>query len=134
MYYSLQDGEKPVYQTDSEGNIKYIEVDGVEIPIETGEVEIAYTLPAEFFANMAMSGGEAEAKEYGLTTADYDCTLLCERNAYPLKEGSLVWIKSEIVFKDEDENIINPASADYTVMKCSESLNYVKYLLKAVNK
>ena len=34
MYYSLQDGTSPVYMTDDDGNVKYIEVDGEQIPVE----------------------------------------------------------------------------------------------------
>jgi hypothetical protein len=134
MYYSLQSGEIPVYETDTDGNIRYIPVDGNLVPVTTGRTEIGYSEPQEFFSNMAMSGGDAEAKEYGLTTADYDCTLLCVRNAYPIAEGSIIWVDSEIVFKYENKTIPDKTSADYECIKVSKSQNLVKYVLKKLNK
>ena len=69
MFYSLQGEEIPIYETDSDGNIIYYEEsDGNRIPLETGETEIGYSEPVEFFSNIAMSGGEAEAQEYGNQT------------------------------------------------------------------
>jgi hypothetical protein len=134
MYYSLQTGEVPVYETDEDGNIQYIEIGGNKVPIPTGEKELGYSIPIEFVSSLSMSGGEAEAQAYGLSKEDYDATLICPRNAYPIVEGSLIWVKSEIVYKDELKTLVEPTSADYTVSKCTESLNLVKYILKAIVK
>lgn len=135
MKYALQNAEIPIYQIDEDGNILYYEdSDGNKIPLETGETEIGFSDPASFLSSLAMSGGEAEAQEYGLSVNDYNATLLCERGAYPIVEGSLIWTKSEVGYKDTNNEIINPVSADYEVIKVSESQNFVKYVLKAVVK
>lgn len=135
MKYALQNAEIPIYQTDEDGNILYYEdSEGNKIPLETGETEIGYSKPVDFMSSLAMSGGEAEAQEYGLSVSDYNATLLCQKWAYPIVEGSLIWTKSEVGYKDAANEIIDPVSADYEVIKVSESLNFVKYVLKAVVK
>ena len=78
-----------------------------------------------------MSGGEAEAQEYGLSISDYNAILVCQKGYVPITEGSLIWFKSEVMYKDIDKTILEPNSADYTVIKVSESLSFVKYILKA---
>ena len=57
MYYALLDKEVPIYDLDEDGNIKYIEIDGVQVPVETGETRIVYSNPVEFKGNITMSGG-----------------------------------------------------------------------------
>ena len=66
MKYSLQDGRVPIYERDENGDIVYIEVDGNKVPVETGEYETGYSAPVDFMGNISMSGGEAEAKEFGM--------------------------------------------------------------------
>lgn len=135
MKYALQVGEVPIYQTDEDGNILYYEdSEGNKIPLETGETEIGFGEPVSFLSSLAMSGGEAEAQEFGLSISDYNATLLCQKGDYPIVEGSLIWAKSEVGYKDTSNEIVDPVSADYSVVKCSESLNFVKYVLKAVTK
>lgn len=147
MKYALQIGEVPIYNRDengeiiyeyyedSDGNIiYYLDENGNKIPSETGEYEIGYSNPVSFLSSLAMSGGEAEEQEFGLSTSDYNATLLCQKGAYPIVEGSLIWAKSEVVYKDTNNEIIDAISADYEVIKVSESLNFVKYVLKEVVK
>lgn len=135
MKYALQIGEVPIYQTDDDGNVLYYEdSDGNRIPLETGEYEIGFSEPVSFLASLAMSGGEAEAVEFGLNTSDYEATLLCEKGVYPITEGSLIWTKSEVGHKDTENTVVDGNTADYSVIKVSESLNFVKYVLKAVVK
>lgn len=132
MYYALQDAEIPIYQTDDDGNIIYFETqDGQKIPLETGETELGYSEPVEFYSSLAMSGGEAEAQEFGLSISDYNATLLCEKDAFPITEGTLIWTKSKVGYKDTEKMIVDGKTADYMVLKVSESLNFVKYVLKA---
>lgn len=132
LFYSLQIGEIPIYETDFDGNIKYIEVDGVQVPVESGETEIGYGEPQEFFASISMSGGEAEAQEYGLSLSDYSSVCVCEKDKYPIVEGSLIWHKSGIRTKSNGN--IDKTSADYVVLKSSPSLNVDKFILAAVVK
>lgn len=140
MQYALYLAEAPIYNyyEDDEGN-KY--------HLETGEYALAYTTPVEFFANVSMSGSYAEATEYGLSTADYQAVIELDKGAIPIEEGSLIWFKSDVEYLYDGEKIeveVNgetvltkapkPTSADYKVIKISDSLNYTKAILKAVNK
>lgn len=141
--YALQIGEFPIFETDDDGAVKY---DG-ETPLQTGKFEIAYSEPVPFLASISMSGGEAEAVEYGLSTADYSAVMITEKNAVPLTEGAIIWHTSKSEYKYGGEEIsitvnnkpikskfVERTSADYIVMKKSPSLNFDKYILQAVNK
>lgn len=131
MYYSLLDKNIPVYETDENGETLYDEIDGIKIPIETGETRLGYSEPKEFLGNIAMSGGESEAREFGLSVEDYNAVVVCSKGEYPIKEGSLIWHENEIGYKGIDETIVNSDTADYVIIKVHKSLNLVKYILKA---
>ena len=127
LKYASIVGNVPIYT-------EYTEVDGTVILLETGEYEIGYSLPIDFEGNIAMSGGEAEAQEFGLSLADYNATVVVPRGAIGVKEGSLIWFKSEVGYKYADQSQIDAKTADYEVIKVSESLNVTKYVLKAIVK
>lgn len=145
MYYSLLDSEIPVYERDEDGNIiyqSYIDSDGNEIffldengekiPVETGDTELSYSDPVEFFGNIAMSGGESEAVEFGLDVGDYSAVLVVDKGMLPIDETSLIWHTTEP--KIDKNGMIDEHSADYTIVKISPSLNVDKFVLKAVVK
>lgn len=125
MYYSVLLGEYPIYDY-------YIDSDGNRIPVSTGESEMRYSVPKEFKGNIAMSGGESEAVEFGVNKSDYSAVLLVDREELPIDETSLIWFESEPV--DGSDETINVSDADYTVTKIIPSLNGVRYLLKKVVK
>ena len=131
MKYSIKGERQPIYETDSDGNIIYYEdEEGNRIPIETGSYTSGWNVPVDFKGNIAMSGGEAEAREFGLSVADYDAVLILDKGDVPLEEGSLIWHEKEVKFKGDGE--VDTTSADYTVKKVANSLNSAKYVLKAV--
>ncbi len=148
LFYSNLIGTAPIYETDEDGNIKYYEdSEGNRYPLDTGETELIYGTPVELRANIAMSGGEAEAVEYGLSVADYQAVAVTSRNAVPLKEGSLIWHTSPVEYEyggSEIEVEVNgekvkttapkAVSSDYMVLKSSPSINVDKFVLKATNK
>lgn len=160
MKYALQIAEIPIYVTDENGNIEYdsytdsegnkipyLDESGNKIPLDSGEKEIVYSTPKDFKANISMSGGEAEAKEYGLSTADYEAVLNYSRGAFPLVEGALIWFESKVEYKyggqeievETDNGKVKtkvpiPESADFMVLKTPKSINEEKAILKAVNK
>lgn len=140
MYYALQIGENSIYEIceDNDGN-KY--------SLDTGETELIYSEPIEFASNISMSGSEAEAKEYGLSIADYQAVIVYDKGTVPLVEGALIWFNSSVEYKYDgleiDVNtesgtikakVPEPISSDYRVIKISESLNFTKAILKATNK
>lgn len=134
LKYALQVGEVPVYERDENGNIIYIEVDGQKVPVETGETEIGYSNPVDFRGNIAMSGGEAEAKSFGVDISDYDAILLMENGKIPIDESSLIWHTSEVKYIDKQNTVVDRKSADYTVKRVQPSINFTRYLLKRIVK
>ena len=134
MKYSLQDGRVPIYERDENGDIVYIEVDGQKIPVETGEYETGYSAPVDFMGNISMSGGEAEAKEFGMDIGDFDAVIILEKEAVPLTETSIIWHTSPVKYKDEQNTIVDSKSADYAVKRVSPSLNFTKVLLQRIVK
>lgn len=135
MYYSLLSEHIPIYETDSEGNIIYYEdSEGNKIPIETGENEEGYREAVEFYGNITMSGGETEAVEFGLNIGDYQAVLITNKDEIPIDETSIIWLRSDIDYKDTEETLLDPRSADFEVLAVKPSLNNVKYVLKAITK
>ena len=76
MYYSLQTEEIPVYETDDDGNIIYIDVDGENIPVSTGDTELGYSEPVEMFANISFGTTETTTQEFGVDVSDYDAIVV----------------------------------------------------------
>ena len=135
MYYSLLSEHIPIYETDSEGNVIYYEdSEGNKIPIETGETEEGYKEAVEFFGNITMSGGETEAVEFGLNIGDYQAVLITNKDELPIDETSIIWLKSNVVYKETAETLLDARSADFEVLAVKPSLNTVKYVLKAITK
>lgn len=134
MKYSLQDGRVPIYERDENGDIVYIEVDGQKIPVETGEYDTGYSAPVDFMGNISMSGGEAEAKEFGMDIGDFDAVIILEKDAIPITETSIIWHTSPVKYKDEQNTIVDSKSADYAVKRVSPSLNFTKVLLQRIVK
>ena len=134
MKYSLQDGRVPIYERDENGDIVYIEVDGQKIPVETGEYETGYSAPVDFMGNISMSGGEAEAKEFGMDIGDFDAVIVLEKDAVPITETSIIWHTSPVKYKDEQNTMVDSKSADYAVKRVSPSLNFTKVLLQRIVK
>lgn len=134
LKYALQVGEVPIYERDEDGNIVYIEIDGQRVPVETGETEIGYANPIDFRGNIAMSGGEAEAKSFGVDISEYDAILLMEKDRIPIDETSLLWHTSEVKYVDEQNTVVDRKSADYSIKRVQPSLNFTRYLLKRIVK
>lgn len=130
MYYSILVGETPIYESDEYGNVKYIVVDGKEVPVETGETEITYTLPSEMYANIAFSGDETTAQEFGVDLSSYDAVVVFEKGRYALTETSIVWFETAPSYKDQQHTIVDADTADYKVVSVKDSLNQTKILLK----
>ena len=94
--------------------------------------ETGFSEPVDFRANISFDGGEAQSKEYGFNTADFDAVLLTDRGEYPFKKGDVIWLDSE---PTKDENgLVDSTSADFTIVGVKPSLYSVKYMLKAVVK
>lgn len=160
LKYSNQTAIVPAFETDESGNIKfwsyidddgneffYEDTDGNKIPMfaDSG-TETLYGEPVNFMASIAMSGGEAESVEYGLSITEYEAVAIVQRGTVPLTEGSLIWFQSKPEYISEepihilvnDEEIsgmfAKRTSSDFFVKKVVPSQHFDKYILGAVNK
>ena len=131
LYYALLEGERPIYQKDENGDVRYYEdSEGNKIPLETGETELYYGNAVPFFGNISTtSGGDSDAIEYGIDISAYDAILVMPKNSIPITETSILWFQSEVGYSDEDGKNIDPYSADYKVLAVKPSLNQDKYIL-----
>ena len=91
-----------------------------------------YNEPVIFYANIAMSGGEVEAKEYGFDIGSYQAVLVLSDKSLPITETSRIWHTSEPQYHDDGS--VDGDSADYSVLAVKPSLNSMKYLLKKLPK
>lgn len=132
MFYSQKGDKVPIYEKDDAGNIIYTEEDGELVPVETGDYEIRYTEPVEFYGNISLSsGGDALTVEYGIDVSNYDAILVMRKGDIELSETSLIWYESEPSYKD---GFVDPKSADYNVLAVKPTLNEIKYILGHVTK
>lgn len=131
LHYVTYSEEIKVYKRDEDGNIEYVEIDGEQCPIELGTVA-GYNEPVLFYANIAMSGGEAEAREYGMNISDYEAVIVTTQMDLPLTETSIIWWDSEPQYNSD--GTVNGDLADYRVISVRRSKNSMKYLLKKLPK
>ena len=140
MKYSLQGQTVTIYERDDDGNIlyytdndgePYLDDEGNKIP-KVLEEKTGFSEPVDFKANIAFSGGEAQSKEYGFDTADFDAILLTDRNMLPIQKGDLIWLDSKPTYTSD--SLVDETSADFTVVGIKPALKSTKYMLKAVVK
>lgn len=131
LFFSQFREEIKVYKRDENGNIEYVEIDGEQSPIEIG-IAPGYNAPVLFYANIAMSGGESETKEYGVSTSDYEAVLVLSDKTLGISETSRIWHTTEP--KINADGTVDGDSADYSVLAVKPSLNGTKYLLKKLPK
>ena len=116
MKYSLQGERVPIYETDENGNIVYYtDSDGNKIPIETGEYTTGYLKPIPFLANINNKLNEVVWQDYGIDDSTNYAQLITSKNELPLKVGSVIWKKSEVGYKYDENTIVDETTADYTV-------------------
>ena len=116
MKYSLQGERVPIYETDENGEIIYYEdSDGNKIPIETGEYTTGYSQPIPFLANINNKLNGVVWQDYGIDDSTNYAQLITSKNELPLKVGSVIWKKSEVGYKDDENTIVDETTADYTV-------------------
>ena len=140
MKYSLQGQTVTIYERDDDGNIlyytdndgnPYLDDEGNKMP-KVLEEKIGFSKPEDFEANIAFSGGEAQSKEYGFDTADFDAILLTDRNTLPIQKGDLIWLNSKPTYTSD--RLVDETSADFTIVGIKPALYSTKYMLKAVVK
>lgn len=131
MYYSLYVGTDPVYETDDEGNIVYVSVDGEPVPVEIGTTEATYGTPVEFKAVISGHLNEMRMRAWGVDQSSIYSEVTCQKGYLPMQVGMLIWRTSEIQYDDEQHPLAS--SADYRVMGImDEGLYEDKLLLQRI--
>ena len=133
MYYSLPIGEQPIYELDENGEkiVVYEDDDGNFYYKETGESDMIYSKPVEFFNGISGKLSEVLVKEFGIDDSSMYAEMDAEANKYPIVAESLIWLKSEPKYKDMDKTIPDKTSCDYVVAGVlDEGLNVWNYLLR----
>lgn len=145
LFYSLQGDDIPVYATDSEGNVLFEEIDGMQVPIETGDHFTSYQSPQGFAGNLSFYTGWNYPGVWGITLGNADAILLMDKDEIPIDETSVIWYKSEpktrtVQVYDEDQQmmvtrtVVDSDSADFSISRIVPSLNQVRYVLKGIEK
>jgi len=129
MKYSLYVDSLPSYLTDDEGNVIYEDIDGEQVPIETGSNPAYYDEPVDFKGNIQFSSGEAQAKAFGVSTSDYEYVLFMRKGEIPITETSIIFHHKEPQYSNG--NIVEK-SADYRVIRVLPYLDFMAYLLKTI--
>lgn len=136
MKYCMYVGSQTVYEKDEFGNIKYIEVDGVQVPVESGDSAPLFTEIKEFEASISSKLNELQAKEYGVDQSNIYSEIVLSKQEFKddLKYGTYIWKNSEVIWKDEILKIPDETSADYKVVGVlDEFQHYTRYLLQRMN-
>jgi hypothetical protein len=131
MKYSLFNSSTPEYERDEQGNIIYTEVNGQQVPVETGEEIPAYATPVDFKASISSELNEMHVKSYGVDQSSIYSELVTEKNLVPITVGTLIWVKSPVEWEDVNHTIPKAESADYTVVGLMDENMYCDmYLLQ----
>lgn len=131
LQYATYSDQIKIYERDENGEIVYVDVDGIRTPVIISE-QAGYNNPVSFYANIALSSGEAEAKEYGVNASDYEAVIVTSQMDLPITETSIIWWNT--IPKYDSAGMIDGDSADFKVISVRPSLNGMKYLLKKITK
>lgn len=127
LYYATYSDEIPVYETDEDGNIKYIEIDGKMIPIPIGTMA-GYNKPVVFYANISAGKGDVQADVFG-SSVDYSRTISTCDMTCPITKLTRLWIGCEPQYNEDGS--VNGDSANYEVAAPpAKSLNGIVIAIK----
>lgn len=128
LKYALYGRVIEEFETDINGNIVYVEVDGDKVPVVKCKKTI-YNDPVNFNANISTSGsGDVNLAEWGIDKSDYNALIVANKGEFPFDEQTLIFFNSEPKF--DELGVLKPESADYHIIAIRPSINQVVYLLK----
>ena len=122
FFYALYEGREEI--VDEYGNT-------------SGEYNVRYGDPAEFYANISAAKGETQTRQFG-ENESYDKVVVLDNDAPAIDEYSVLWVDTvpELdgeghLAVNEDGEMITPY--DYIVKKVARSLNSVSVAISKVN-
>ena len=127
LYYAYQtNGRVPVYVTDDNGNIIFDNVDGVDVPRQTGTFTQEYSKPIPFDGFITWDVSEAQARSFGLALGSYSAVLTVMKDQIDLEEtGIIFWSTTPDVTQPA-----NDADADFRIGGVQPSINFTRYVLQ----
>ena len=131
LYYATYNARIPVYERDENGNIIYINIDGVQVPSESGNYTTGYSAPVKYSANISAGKGDSDSTVFGISL-DYTRSISTSDKSLPITNTSLIWIET-VPLLNEDGSA-NSDSADYMVALVAPSLNALSIAIKARKK
>lgn len=122
FFYALYKAKIPM--TDDYGNV-------------TGEYDIQYKKPAEFFANISAAKGETQTRQFG-ENESYDKVIVMDNDAPPIDEYAVLWIDRTPQLDADGNLAVNEKGEvitphDYIVKKVARSLNVVSLAISKVS-
>lgn len=94
---------------------------------DTGEYEVIYSNPVEYFANISTAKGETQTRQFG-ENESYDRVIVFDNDAPPIDAYSILWIditpqinEDGTLAVDKNGKIITPH--DYIVKEAGSGLN-----------
>lgn len=130
LWYSTYSKEIKLYQRDENGNIVYMDIDGIQEPVEIG-TKAGYNNPVSFYANISAAKGTSDSEVFGVSL-DYTKTISTCDMTLPISETSLLWFETEPRYNAD--GTVDSSSADYAVVAIARSLNNVVYAIKKLAK
>lgn len=135
MYFSVYSNSDTIYEVDENGDIVYTTVDGEQVPVEIGTMDVDYSTPELFYGTITSNLSEVSIRSYGVDQSAVYSKLIIPKGLLDLKIGTLVWRESPIEWKDAPTNTIpKPSSADFIVMGyLKEYKSFDEFLLRRVS-
>ena len=94
----------------------------------TGEYQISYSNPKEYFGNISAAQGEMQSRQFG-ESESYDKVIVLDDRDAPIDEHSILWVDT-LPSLNEDGTTATPH--DYIVKKVARSLNGVSIAIRSV--
>ena len=95
----------------------------------TGEYQISYSNPKEYFGNISAAQGEMQSRQFG-ESESYDKVIVLDDRDAPIDEHSILWVDT-LPSLNEDGTTSTPH--DYVVTRKAVSLNYVSLAIRKVD-
>ena len=131
LYYATFHDKTVVYELNEDGSIKYIDIDGEQVPVEISTSNAGYSAPIKYSANISAGKGESDASVFGINL-DYTRSISTSDKNLSITNTSLIWIETVPLLNTDGS--ANPDSSDYTVALTAPSLNALSIAIKARKK
>lgn len=133
MKYCLAGDVNPIYERDENGNIVYIVVDNTRVAVKTGETQITYHEPVEFYGCISSQLENAIVRAFGSDSSNNYAVLVVAKGQLPdITIGTKIWRTSTLTRRLDGTP--DPSTADYTVTGIlDEELNEDSYYLQKEN-